>query len=280
MSNKPENGYEPAIWRFVNTGHQDGATNMAIDEAIMEAVEAGESPPTFRVYGWKPACLSLGLGQTWDVADYERCAERGWDVVRRATGGRAILHIDELTYSVNAPEGEPRVQGGIRESYRRLSEALVAGLEILGLRPQRTKPYYKDHGPLGPACFDGPSDYEITHGQMKLLGSAQARKRGMVLQHGTLPLDGDITRIVDGLYYELPGQRMAARSRLRYRATTLQQSLGRNVSFEEAAMAFKQGFAGHLHLSFSDEPLSAAEVERARQIRAEKYAHESWTRRV
>jgi lipoate-protein ligase A len=280
MKHDQASQYEPAVWRLVDTGHQDGATNMAIDEAIMEAVAAGTSPPTLRVYGWDPACLSLGLSQPWDVVDSERCTALGWEIVRRTTGGRAILHVDELTYSVSAPEDEPRVEGGIRESYRRLSEALVLGLESLGLRTQRTKPYYKDHGPQGPACFDGPNDYEITVGQMKLLGSAQARKRGMVLQHGTLPLHGDITRIVDGLAFDLPGQRMAARSRLRYRATTLQQSLGRLVPYAEVARAFETGFAEHLQLTFQNQQLSPAELARAAELREEKYANDAWTRRV
>src|SRR5690606_17978475 len=102
--------YELATWRLLETGWQGGATNMASDEAIMEAVAAGEQPPTLRFYGWQPACLSLGYSQPWQVVDWESCAARGWDVVRRPTGGRAILHVDELTYSVVGPEHEPRLQ--------------------------------------------------------------------------------------------------------------------------------------------------------------------------
>ncbi len=272
--------YERAAWRVLYTGLQDGATNMAIDEAILEAVNAGSSLPTLRFYGWVPACLSLGYGQEWDVADLAACAAHGWDVVRRPTGGRAILHVDELTYSVAAPETEPRVQGGILESYKRLSEALLAGLQLMGLEPTRAKPYYSDQGPLGPACFDGPSNYEITMGQMKLLGSAQARRRGMVLQHGTLPLYGDITRIAEALAFDAPGQRTATRLRLHYRATTVLQSLGRRVEIEEAASFMRDGFARQLNLELIDSELTAAELARAAQIRAEKFANETWTKRV
>lgn len=272
--------YERAAWRVLYTGLQDGATNMAVDEAILEAVNAGSSLPTLRFYGWNPACLSLGYGQEWDVADLEACAAHGWDVVRRPTGGRAILHVDELTYSVAAPETEPRVQGGILESYKRLSEALLAGLQLMGLEPTRAKPYYSDQGPLGPACFDGPSNYEITMGQMKLLGSAQARRRGMVLQHGTLPLYGDITRIAEALAFDAPGQRTATRLRLHYRATTVLQSLGRRVEIEEAAKFMRAGFARQLNLELVESELSTAEVSRAAEIRAEKFANEAWTKRV
>ncbi|GAB4165056.1 MAG: lipoate--protein ligase family protein [Candidatus Promineifilaceae bacterium] len=272
--------YDRAVWRVLYTGLQDGATNMAIDEAILEAVNAGSSLPTLRFYGWNPACLSLGYGQEWDVADLEACAAYGWDVVRRPTGGRAILHVDELTYSVAAPETEPRVQGGILESYKRLSEALLAGLQLMGLEPTRAKPYYSDQGPLGPACFDGPSNYEITMGQMKLLGSAQARRRGMVLQHGTLPLYGDITRIAEALAFDTPGQRTATRLRLHYRATTVLQSLGRRVEIEEAAKFMRAGFAKQLNLELVESELSAAELARAAEIRTEKFANEAWTKRV
>ncbi len=271
--------YEPATWRLVNSGAVDGPGNMAVDEALLESVASGRSAPILRLYGWRPPCLSIGLSQEWDVVDMARCAELGWDVVRRATGGRAILHVDELTYAVIVPDTDPRVEGGIRESYRRLSEALLAGLAGLGLQTERIRPYYADRGDLGPACFDGPGEYEITVGQMKLLGSAQARKKGVVLQHGSLPLHGDITRIVDGLYFDLPGQRTAVRLRLRYRATTVLHSLGRVVSYDEAASALRDGFAAALDLALEEIPLTAAEQARAGILRAEKYAHDAWTRR-
>jgi lipoate-protein ligase A len=253
---------------------------MAMDEAILEAVAAGESRPTLRFYGWQPACLSLGYGQSWDVVDMAACAERGWDVVRRPTGGRAILHVDELTYSICAPVDEPRVHGGVLESYQRLSEALLAGLRLIGLEPARAKPYYQDQGEPGPACFDGPSNYEITVGQSKLVGSAQVRKLGVVLQHGTLPLYGDITRIVQALFFEMPGQRLAVQSRLNYRATTLAASLGRRVEYSQAAEALRQGFAATLNLELVEETLTEKENRRAETLRAAKYAGDEWTKRL
>jgi lipoate-protein ligase A len=268
------------VWRFLETGWQDGPTNMAVDEAILEAVAAGESRPTLRFYGWQPACLSLGYGQAWDVADMAACGERGWDVVRRPTGGRAILHVDELTYSVCAPVDEPRVHGGVLESYQRLSGALLTGLRLIGLEPARAKPYYQDQGEPGPACFDGPSNYEITVGQSKLVGSAQVRKLGVVLQHGTLPLYGDITRIVHGLYFELPGQRLAAQARLRYRATTLEASLGRRVEYDQAAGELREGFAQTLNLELVEGGLTEKEAARAEVLRREKYGSGEWTKRL
>src|SRR5512136_318873 len=123
--------FPPARWRLLNTGQADGAMNMAIDEAILRAVATELVPPTLRFYTWQPACLSLGQAQSFHDVNWEACAARGHHVVRRPTGGRAILHTDELTYSVTAPETEPRVAGGIVESYRRLSEGLLEGLRLM-----------------------------------------------------------------------------------------------------------------------------------------------------
>ncbi|MDT8306597.1 MAG: biotin/lipoate A/B protein ligase family protein [Anaerolineae bacterium] len=267
-----------ATWRLVDTGWQGGPANMAIDEAIMEAVEAGDQPPTLRIYGWQPACLSLGRNQPWLAVDWEACLARGWDVVRRPTGGRAILHVDELTYSVSAPEDEPRVHGGILPSYMRLSNALAAGLSQLGLTPQQAGAPEPDAA-KGPVCFDSPSNYEITAGGRKLIGSAQARRRGMVLQHGTLPLYGDLRRIVQALHYEEERERAAAASALIASALTLEEALGRRVAYDEATTALAAGFASALNLQLEKGSLSAAEIERAQTIRAEKYGHDEWTRR-
>src|SRR2546423_5590703 len=98
-------------WRLVVHSACDGATNMAIDEAILESVGAGHAPPTLRFYSWQPACLSLGYAQHIRDADLDRLRANGWGLVRRPTGGRAILHTDELTYSITLPEAHPIMAG-------------------------------------------------------------------------------------------------------------------------------------------------------------------------
>ena len=279
--------YPLAEWRLLLEGAHDGATNMAIDEAILEAVSAGSAPPTLRFYRWEPPCISLGFRQPAEDIDREHCSQEGWDLVRRPTGGRAILHMDELTYSVAAPEGEPRVGGGVVESYRRLAAGLLAGLSILGLQPAESRPDYPvGAGEQGPVCFDGPARHEITLPQLqpdgatlarKLIGSAQARRKGCVLQHGALPLWGDITRIVDGLRFASPGEREAARVRLQARAMTLESGLGRRVAFEEAAEAMRSGFEQALNLALLPGELTATEREAVQRLYREKYAHDGWT---
>lgn len=272
--------YQPTTWRLLNTGFQAGSLNMAIDEAILQAIAGGYSPPTLRFFGWQPACMSLGYGQSWDVIDHAYCADAGWGVVRRPTGGRAILHIDELTYSVCAPVGEPRVRGGVLESYQRLSEALLTGLREMGLNPAKAEPDPPGSGANGPICFDSPSNYEITVHGRKLIGSAQVRKRSVVLQHGTLPLYGDVTRIVQGLQFTSAEKQAAMRASLRDKAITLNEALGREMTFDEASQHLATGFRQTLNLKLEPGELSDREVEAAQRLVAEKYAHADWTKRL
>ncbi len=276
---------EETTWRLLRTPPLSGALNMAIDEAILNAIADGASPPTLRFFAWEPATLSLGYGQPIADIDPSRLADRGWGLVRRPTGGRAILHTDELTYSVAAPMEEPRVVGSVVESYRRLSAGLLAGLQHLRLeaRADRKEPTAAVRAPDGtpvvnPVCFEVPSDYEITADGRKLLGSAQVRKRGIVLQHGTLPLEGDITRILDGLAYA-DSEREALRERVRSRAATL-ADIGIHVSWSTAAAALTTGFTEALGLTLIEGELTPAERSDAEQLVAEKYGDPGWTARI
>ncbi len=195
---------EKTVWRMLLTPAAPGPWNMALDEAILEAVGQNTVPPTLRLFAWQPPCLSLGYAQSVADVDREQLENHGWDLVRRPTGGRAILHTDELTYSVIAPLTEPRVYGSILESYRRLAQALLSALAVIGLDAQADKDHArsKKNVPSGPVCFEVPSNYEITVAGKKLIGSAQARRREGVLQHGSLPLYGDLTRIVQVLVFD------------------------------------------------------------------------------
>lgn len=281
MSDYPNTSdhYTPAIWRVIIHRAADGATNMAIDEAIADAVAAGDAPPTLRFYSWEPGCLSLGYTQPASDADMDCLTEYGWGIVRRLTGGRAILHIDELTYSVAAKSDEPRVAGGVVESYRRLSAGLLAGLVKLGASVQAEKGDGEAHGFKGPVCFEVPSDYEITVDGRKLLGSAQTRRNGIVLQHGALPLYGDLGRICDVLAFYDEGEREDARQRLLRRAITVEEALGEQIGMARAVGAMMSGFCDALNLQLDEGELSASEIARADELRATKYASHEWTHR-
>lgn len=253
---------------------------MAVDEAILEHVGRGAEIPTLRLYAWEPACLSLGYAQPYGDVDVFRLAERGWDVVRRVTGGRAILHTDELTYSVAAPLGEKIVEGSLLESYARLARALLEAVSSLGLGAEMKGSVPRDQPSGNPVCFEMPSAYEITAQGKKLIGSAQARRREGVLQHGSLPLTGDLARIVEVLVFADAAARREAGRRLLARATTLESVLGRSVSWEETAEALSRAFESRLEICLKLASLTSSEHRRADDLMHEKYDHPQWTERV
>jgi lipoate-protein ligase A len=253
---------------------------MAMDEAILEHVGRGEALPTLRLYAWQPPCLSLGYAQPYSDVDAFRLRERGWELVRRLTGGRAILHTDELTYSVAAPLDEPRLAGSLLESYNRLADALLAAVRDLGLQAKMKEDKAKRNDASNPVCFEVPSAYEITVGGKKLIGSAQARRKEGVLQHGSLPLSGDLARITQALVFPDEAARQAAAQRLLARATTVESVLGIKKSWEIVAQAFVRAFEARLRIRLESGEPSPKEISRAEGLVREKYAHPSWTERV
>ena len=253
---------------------------MAVDEAILDSIGRGDSSPTLRLYAWQPACLSLGHAQPFADVDVRRLRERGWNVVRRATGGRAILHTDELTYSVIGSAEEPLLAGGVLESYNRIAQALLRAVKDLELAVEMKEGKIREQPAPNPVCFEVPSTYEITVLGKKLIGSAQARKKEGVLQHGSLPLTGDLTRICQALAFESESAREEASKRLLARATTVESALGRPVSWERAATAFLRAFETELGLCFERGELSESEARRAEELVIEKYAHRWWTERA
>jgi lipoate-protein ligase A len=251
--------YTCSTWRLLRTAPASGAWNMAVDEAILEAVGRETVPATLRLYSWQPACLSLGYAQPSEDVDQEALRKRGWELVRRPTGGKAILHTDEITYSVIGPEHDERLSGGVLESYLKLSQALIRTLGNLNISAESVerpagarnstdrqaadnateRDFFTERASeQNPVCFEVPSTYEITIQGRKIIGSAQARRKEGVLQHGSLPLQGDLTRILEALILPEGTTNQKAAERLLRRATTVERALGRLVLWEEAAQAF------------------------------------------
>jgi lipoyl(octanoyl) transferase len=273
---------KPASWRLIRTAPAPGAWNMALDEAILETMSHENAIATLRLYAWDPPTLSLGYAQPISDIDFEALQQHGWHLVRRPTGGRAILHTDELTYSVIAPLNDPHASGNVLESYRTLSQALLKALQDLGLPARADRKYELPEGakPNGAVCFEVPSNYEITVNEKKLVGSAQARRLEGILQHGTLPLFGDLTRITRVLSFPSGELRERAARRLSEHATTVEEILKRKVAWEEAALAFQKGFQEALNLEFIEAEPSAFELKETERLVREKYANDIWTRRI
>lgn len=269
-------------WRLIVSESNNGAWNMALDEALLKTAAAKSSPPTLRLFNWNPPALSLGFAQPHTDVDFGNLEAKCWTLVRRPTGGRAILHIDELTYSVTAPLDDPILTGSLLKSYRTISYALLQALARLGVDAVGDKEYPNGNGKSAPnpVCFETPSNYEITAGGKKLIGSAQARKYGGLLQHGSLPLCGDLTRITQVLKYENEENRLSEANQLLDHAVTLEMVLGSAIPWNVAAHAFVEGFSSTFNLDF--EPLSPteSELEMAEELMLTKYNSSLWTNRI
>ncbi|MDD5368236.1 MAG: biotin/lipoate A/B protein ligase family protein [Anaerolineaceae bacterium] len=270
------------VWRLILSAPARGGWNMALDEAILESCILVDQAPTLRLYAWYPACLSLGIAQPCADVDSSALHALGWELVRRPTGGRAILHTDELTYAVMGRSHDPTLTGSVLESYQRLSGALLAALRLLGAPAAALEQPAPNRiaQNAGPVCFQVPSNYEITAGGKKLIGSAQARRKNGVLQHGSLPLWGDLTRITQVLRYPSPAARVDDACRLLEHATTIEMVLGIPVPWETAARAFVRGFEQVFAIRLEESSPTSVELNRATELYETKYATAGWTERI
>lgn len=264
-------------WRLIVSQPDTGAWNMALDEAILTFAASKRIPPTLRLYAWDPPCISLGYAQTSKDVDLHALEIEKWDIVRRPTGGRAILHKNEVTYSICTATDEPFMKGNILESYRRVSTALLAALELLNVHADANKVYPDMPTTAQAACFEVPSNYEITVQGMKLIGSAQSRKMGGILQHGALPLSGDLSQIHRVLRFSSDDEREKANTRLSVHATTLESACGNHVSFTEVCDALISAFSVNLNTNLTPEQPSFEEIDLTKKLIEEKYSNPTWT---
>ncbi|MDR3147330.1 MAG: lipoate--protein ligase family protein, partial [Treponema sp.] len=243
-------------FRLLDTGSGPGAYNMALDEALLETVAAG-APPVLRFYGWSPPAVSIGYFQGLEEeVDCAACARRGVDLVRRISGGGAVFHDAEITYSLIMPLDHPLAGASIVGSYGRLCAGITAGLGVLGID----------------AAFVPIND--IVAGGKKVSGNAQTRRQGCVLQHGTVLLDLDAERMFELL--KVPQEKMKGKliGDVRSRVTGLYALLGRQIPFDEAREALARGFRTALALDYLSGPSrpSPAEEARAAVLAREKFA--------
>lgn len=269
-------------WRLLQTEPTIGAYNMALDEACLLSTAERRSLPTLRLFSWEPPTLSLGYAQKSSEVDFQQLHDRGWGLVRRPTGGRAILHTDELTYSVTAPLDDPVMVGSLLESYQRISNALLLALNLLGVDARGDAVYKvaQDQSKKDPVCFEVPSNFEITVSGKKLIGSAQARKHNGVLQHGSLPLSGDLSRITQVLLYPSESKRQEGINRLMSHAGTVESLTGKVISFEMAAQAFTKAFSMELDLELVASKPSIEELLHTHELMDKKYQSDDWTLRL
>jgi lipoate-protein ligase A len=255
---------EPAPhWVFVDPGAQTGAANMRIDEETARALQdalPGDAHATLRLYRWNPWAISLGFHQSADDLDAALCAKDGIDIVRRPTGGRAILHAEELTYCL-VMEGGRR---SVLQVYNDISRALVRGLQLFGIPVtlQKSQPNFAETYRQASSipCFTSSARYEIEWGGRKLVGSAQRRftegERDVVLQHGSILCGPAHRRLVDYLRIADPAVLEQIRNEMAEKTVGLSEVLGTPPDIEKLAACIRRGFEIEWGIAFDVRPMT------------------------
>lgn len=259
-----------ARWRLIVDPAADAAWNMAVDEAMLEAYERDlvGCAPTLRLYGWRPAAVSLGRSQRASGSHDPRVlAGEGIDLVRRLTGGDAVFHEFERTYAVVGRLGVTPFTGGVVATYLKIAKALALGLGALGVPAVPSRPRRGAASVRVGACFERVGAWEIVALGRKLVGSAQARRRGAFLQHGSIPIRLDPVRLGTVLGSEVDGSRFI----------DLERAGGRMIDAEAADVAVVSGFEKSFGVSLEAGCLSEGEALRAAELRCFKYDSMAWT---
>jgi lipoate-protein ligase A len=235
---------------------------MGIDEALLGSVSSGESPPSLRLYRWSPPCVTVGYFQSLDAEiDLDACHAAGVDVVRRLTGGGAVFHDAEITYSLVVPLGHELAPEDILESYRLICSGLVVGLRLLGVE----------------SSFEPIND--IAASGKKISGNAQTRRQGCLLQHGTVLLALNPELMFSLL--RVPAEKLKGKliEDVKARVTSLSSILGREVAFEEAGEALKKGFSAAWGAELQPGPLTRTEAAEAQRFATERFSSREWNHR-
>ena len=252
------------MWRFINTGRRRGKFNMEFDEFLAKQLAGGSGIPTVRVYGWEPYAVSLGFHQRESEIDTARCRALGIDVVRRPSGGRAILHAHEITYSVIL-----HARGrSVREVYERISAPLVNALRLLGIEADVTPKDIEGYdlgGEGRTSCFASTSRFEIQVNGKKIVGSAQRRYTtedavhgDIVLQHGSILLGPQHRQLAD----LVASGSSRLKTILEARTTEAETILGWHITFEEAVAAVRRGFEETWSMNFvAEEKITHEHIE-------------------
>ncbi|MGH2495331.1 MAG: lipoate--protein ligase family protein [Ktedonobacteraceae bacterium] len=260
-------------YRFLNTHIQSAAMNMAIDEAVLLHHLRDEAPPTLRVFRWSSPSISLGRFQSVEreiVRDV--CDQQGVELVRRPTGGRAVYHRDEFTYSIIISKRHG-IPSGIVAAYAYLAQGLQAALNLLGVRAELSDERVSKHPSA--ACFASSTQADLTSGGFKLIGSAQVWKDDALLQQGSLPLDDRAAEFFAMLRFSDTTTREDALAAYRQKTTPL-HTFAPQAAWDDVAHAFRVGFSAALHNEFVEGTLTASEWALAQRLEEEKYRKLEW----
>jgi lipoate-protein ligase A len=266
------------MWRIIDSGPGSAAWNMALDEALLLAASKEGFVPTLRFFSWDKPSLSIGSFQKTEELDLTKVKEAGVPLVRRPTGGRAVLHDAELTYSIACPIPSPHFPSDLLGSYNRIGTCFVRGLKALGIEaglyPLRRdgKSTPNGHNPL---CFSSPSWYEVLIDNKKLIGSAQRRLKSSFLQQGSLLIKLDIPSILSFQQFKDDEARMKAQSGLVQKMTALHEHKS-GIGIEELKSMLVKGFQDEMGAGCSFGEVTEEESSLAGKLLEDKYSRESW----
>lgn len=263
-------------WGLINTGHQDAAINMALDECLLLWHSKDLIPPVLRFYGWSKPTLSIGHFQKERTIHFPGIERHGCQFVRRLTGGSAVLHDDELTYSLVVSEQKPYIEESIRKAYHTLAQGIFAGFKDLGIHAQFSMPEEHFIKERSAVCFERPSDYEMLVEGKKISGHAQTRKMGVLMQHGSLPFTIDQDMLFDLFAFSTEEMRARKRKAFANKAISMNEASGREITYDQAVAAFTKGFETGLDLQFTPFELSDTQWQEVQALAESKYRSDEW----
>ena len=269
-------------WYFIHSGPCSPSFNMAMDEALLKWHSEKLIPPVIRFYEWEPATLSIGyFQQVHKDIDVDEVRRQGLGFVRRPTGGRAVLHEHELTYSIIVEEDYPNMPQSVTEAYRVLSEGLLLGFRNLGLDAYFSVPDTAEKKedlkkPKSAVCFDAPSWYELVVEGRKVAGSAQTRQKGVILQHGAILLDMDEEKLLSLFKFADEEAREKMRQKLPEKAVAMNRLVDKPFTIKQCVGAFKSGFQDSLEIELIPYELTGEQLAYIEQLEKEKYANDDW----
>lgn len=268
-------------WRLLDSGPAGAAINMAIDEAIALICQQGKSPPTLRLYTWRPAALSIGYFQDVErEIDLDWCKELGYGFVRRPTGGKAVLHDQELTYSVVARSDNPLFPKDLHGAFLVIARALIAGLNYLGIEAQvfgsASRREQPTSGQPSSSCFAEAMGFEIGVEGKKLIGSAQRRWRDGFLQHGSILCDYYPEKLFRLLKFSNEEHREQSVSTMSRAVTSLSSILQKPVAIHLLKEGLIKGFEEVLKIPLSPCGLNPFELDLAQTLVSKKYGADAW----
>ncbi len=269
-------------WHYIESGRRSAAYNMALDEALLNWHSEGKIGPVLRFYEWERPTLSIGYFQQVERDINLKAVEEGQlQFVRRQTGGRGVLHDDELTYSVIVSEQYPNMPENVTEAYRVISTGLLEGFRKLGFQASFSIPETEEEKealqqPKSGVCFDTPSWYELVVENKKIAGSAQTRKKGVILQHGAILRHLNIEKLISLFRFSSKEAEEKMRKSLPNRAVAIDQITSKEIEIPTLIEAFREGFEKALKIQLVPYTLSEEQEAEVHELVVRKYGNDQW----